>query len=176
MLAFWVPSAGSGEGVNVPIPLPRKRSSEGEGLYKQEQYISWWLGQGWEVLVCLGLRACLSFNRPWSCWRLILWMETFLWQVYFQIWTLMECLAQIFCYFTRTGMEESIDFVLPKIRQEKALKRPLPVPEKESTLEIHTQRCTFCLCGKSLDVYELETSRFADWIDAVAGKSPCCRS
>lgn len=72
-------------------------------------------------------------------------------------------------------MEESIDFALLKNRQKKGLKRPLPVLE-EGTLEIQNQRRTFYLCGKSLDVYELESSGFADRIDVVAGKFPRCRS
>lgn len=74
-------------------------------------------------------------------------------------------------------MEESIDFALLKNRQTKrSFKRLLPVPEEEGTLEIQNQRCVFYLCGKALDVYELETSGFADWIDVVADKFPRCLS
>ena len=69
--------------------------------------------------------------------------------------------------------------ILPYLKtgkQKKVFKRLLPVPEEEDTLEIQNQRCAFYLCGKSLDVYELETSCFADWIDVGADKFPHCLS
>lgn len=75
-LAFWVPSAGGGEGVNVPVPLPRQRSGDGERLYVQrtvaQQSRTGHLqplgcsGKAGKLSCwdCLGLSACLSFNRP----------------------------------------------------------------------------------------------------------------
>lgn len=51
---------------------------------------------GWD---CLGLSACPGFDRPWLCQQLILWMGTVLCRVYFQIWTLLERLTQIFLSF-----------------------------------------------------------------------------
>lgn len=104
-------------------------------------------------------------------------METFLCWVYFQTWTLLECLAQIFCHFTKTRVEESIDFALLKNRQtKKFLKDSCLFQKRRALLKSRMKVTQFYLCGNSLDVYELETSVFADWIDVVADALPRCQS
>lgn len=106
---------------------------------------SWWPGQG-------------SFDRPWLCWRLILQMETFLCQVDFQIWTLLEC----FAYFTRTGVKENTDFALLKNKQtnkKRLLQDSCLFQKRRARLKSRIKNACFIF----LVVRELETSGFADW-------------
>lgn len=88
-------------------------------------------------------------------------METFLCQVDFQIWTLLEC----FTYFTRTG---ATDFALLKHKQtKKVLKIILPVLEEEGNLEIQNQKCMFYLSWCSWTGH----LRFCRLRDLLAGNS-----